>query len=61
VFLHVYLDRVIFSVVCCYVLVNFLLFVLRLVVSSSANDCLERLVSEMNYYVSSETLLRLNC
>ena len=33
--------------------VYFLLFVLSLVVSTSANDCLERLVSEMTYYVSS--------
>jgi len=33
-------------------LVYFLLFVLRLVVSTSASDCLERLVFEMTCYVS---------
>jgi len=34
-------------------LVYFLLFVLTLVVSTSASDCLERLVSDMTYYVFS--------
>ena len=34
----------------------FLVYVLFLVVSTSAIDCLERLISEMTYYVSSGKL-----
>jgi len=38
-----------------YFLVYFVLFVLNLVASTSASDCLERLISEMTYYVLTGT------
>ena len=39
----------------------FLLFVVILVVNTSAIDCLKRLVSKMTYYVSNGTLNSTQC
>ena len=50
-----YLGQFVCFVVFWAFLAYFLLFVLNLVVSTSASDCLERLVSEMTYYVLSGT------
>ena len=46
----------VFLFVFCILSVCSVLFILSLVVSTGAIDCLERLVSEMTYYMSSGTL-----